>query len=443
MQWGHQEDLQRRAFLEELTDSLCASKTIDPAKWNDKLKDLLARQRETTTRTTPRLSAGVVATVILAALTPILTSVSEVATDAPILRLTISLLPLLAGVGMWLVGSFKARCLLRPKDVYRLYREHDSQTDTSIRISERQPSVREFQSWMGDLSRGLTGRKLIIVFDNMDRLPSDKVQELWSSIHTFFAAESFPGVFVVVPFDSQRLTKALGCKDPDEVLSKTFSVVFRVAPPVLTDWHEFFRSKFREALGDEASDVVGDVMQIFDRLSHAITPRSVIAFINELVSLQFTADDAVELPYMAIFALTSDRIMVDPVAQILSLEFLGPLKSKFESDVNIQDQIASLAFHVPTSVASQVTLSRAVSAMLSEGDVAALNQLAKHAHFAEVLEAIIDDDEINVEHAVAVLGCVRWTCFVAGVIEVEPHVDSTRTGSFAIADRITGIYRDS
>ena len=401
--WGHQEDLQRRAFLEELTDSLCSSKTIDAEKWNDKLKDLLARRRETTTRTTPRLSVGVVATAILAALTPILTSVSEVTTDVPILRLTISLLPLLVGVVMWGFGSRRAGHLLRPSEVYQLYREHDSRTDTSIRISEHQPSVREFQSWMRDLSQDLTGRQLIIVFDNMDRLPHAKVQELWSSIHTFFAAESFPGVFVVVPFDSQRLAIALECKDPDEVLSKTFSVVFRVAPPVLTDWHQFFRSKFREAFGDDTTDVVASVMRIFDRLSQAITPRRVIAFINDLVSIQLTADDDVELPYMAVFALTSDRIMADPVEQILSLEFLGPLETQFRSDPKIQDQIASLAYHVPVSVASQVTLSRAVGAMLSEGNLAALNQLARHAHFAEVLEETIDDDGVDLENAVAVL----------------------------------------
>ena len=401
--WGHQEDLQRRAFLEELTDSLCASKTIDPAKWNDKLKDLLATRRETTTRRTPHLSIGVIATVILAALTPILKSVSEVTTGVPVLRLVISMLPLFAGGIMWGIGSWKAKRPLGLNDVYQLYREHDSRTDTSIRISERQPSVREFQSWMRDLSQDLSDRQLIIVFDNMDRLPHSKVHELWSSIHTFFAAESFPRVFVVVPFDSQRLAQALGCKDPKEVLSKTFSVVFRVAPPVLTDWHEFFRSKFREALGDDTSDVVAAVMRIFDRLSPAITPRIVIAFINELVSLEFTADEEVELPYMAVFALTSDSIMSDPVGQILSLDFLGPLKTQFESDQKIQDQIASLVYHVPVSVASQVTLSRAVGAMLSEGNVAALKQLTQHAHFAEVLEETIDDNRIDVEHAVAVL----------------------------------------
>ena len=401
--WGHQEDLQRRAFLEELTDSLCASKTINPPKWNEKLKDLLATRRETTIRTTPRLSIGVVATAFLAALTPILKSVSEVTTDVPILRLTISLLPLIAGVVMWTIGSFRAKHVLRPNEVYRLYREHDSRTDTSIRISERQPSVREFQSWMRGLSQDLTDRQLIIVFDNIDRLPHDRVHELWSSIHTFFAAESFPGVFVVVPFDSQRLAKALGYKDPNELLSKTFSVIFRVAPPVLTDWHEFFRSKFREAFGEDTSDVIAAVMRIFDRLSPAITPRTVIAFINELVSLQFTADEDVELPYMAVFALTSDTIMSDPVGNILSLEFLGPLKTQFQSDQKIQDQIASLVYHVPVSVASQVTLSRAVAAMLLEGNVAALNQLTQHAHFAEVLEETINADGIDVENAVAVL----------------------------------------
>ena len=54
--WGHQEDLQRRAILEELTADLCDNRIVDPKIWHDKLKDLLSRKRETLTKTIPRLS---------------------------------------------------------------------------------------------------------------------------------------------------------------------------------------------------------------------------------------------------------------------------------------------------------------------------------------------------------------------------------------------------
>ena len=38
----------------------------------------------------------------------------------------------------------------------------------------------------------ISGDDLLIVFDNLDRLNSDKVKSLWSSIHTFFAEDYKP-----------------------------------------------------------------------------------------------------------------------------------------------------------------------------------------------------------------------------------------------------------
>ena len=75
--WGHQEDLQRRAFLEELTADLCNSGLIENEKWTQKLKDLLARKRETLTTSIPRLSNGIIVTIAIAIFTPIAKSVAD------------------------------------------------------------------------------------------------------------------------------------------------------------------------------------------------------------------------------------------------------------------------------------------------------------------------------------------------------------------------------
>lgn len=44
----------------------------------------------------------------------------------------------------------------------------------------------------------------------MDRLPAEKVKELWSSIHTFFADSGFENVWAVIPFDETHLACAFG-----------------------------------------------------------------------------------------------------------------------------------------------------------------------------------------------------------------------------------------
>ncbi len=55
--WGHQEDLQRRSFLEELTQELCINNLLeDSLKWDEKLENLLARKTKRTTKTVPKLN---------------------------------------------------------------------------------------------------------------------------------------------------------------------------------------------------------------------------------------------------------------------------------------------------------------------------------------------------------------------------------------------------
>jgi len=67
--WGHQDDLQRRSILEELTDYLTNGNKeeegiLDTQTWKPKLKDLLAKKREVETKTIPKISCGIILSAI-------------------------------------------------------------------------------------------------------------------------------------------------------------------------------------------------------------------------------------------------------------------------------------------------------------------------------------------------------------------------------------------
>ena len=152
---------------------------------------------------------------------------------------------------------------------------------------------------MRDLGKALKKKRLVIVFDNMDRLPPNKLRELWSLIHTFFAEDRFEGIWVIVPFDRNHMSMAFendpqsrGTRLSEEFLRKTFSVIFRVPPPVMTDWRKFFEQKFDDAFKGEAEERLV-VRKIFGESEIAITPRSIIAFINELVAYQLASQDKI------------------------------------------------------------------------------------------------------------------------------------------------------
>ena len=397
--WGHQEDLQRRSFLEELTADLSNSGVVNSRTWNRKLKDLLSKKRETLTKTIPRLSNGVIVTILVALLTLIAQTIAEV-TDDPALQILITLIPILIGAAVYLFASWKTRRFLSVSDVYAIYKDEELSSETHVTISEKEPSVREFQDWMNDLSHALTKKKLVVVFDNMDRLPPDKVRELWSSIHTFFAEASFEGIWVIVPFDRNHLSTLFEDK-PDvseEFLRKSFSVIYRVAPPVLTDWRKYFELKFKEAFG-EGEEELQYVRKIFDHFQVKITPRSIITFINEMVSLRLIVEREIRLRYIAVFVLAKKTILADPVNRILDGEYLAKVDPIFTEDRDLPDNIAALVYHVPLASASQVTLTREIQNSLQNRDGHRLNELAKHPHFMDILEQVIVEDELDVSSA--------------------------------------------
>ena len=75
-------------------------------------------------------------------------------------------------------------------------------------IYDEEPSSRDFRNWISDIDKDIDGHKLVIVFDNMDRLPQNSIQELWAAIHTFFAEQTYENIRVIVPFDRSHIKGA-------------------------------------------------------------------------------------------------------------------------------------------------------------------------------------------------------------------------------------------
>ncbi len=394
--WGHQEDLQRRAFLEELTEDLCNNEILPKETWGKKLKDLLAKRKETITQTIPKLSFALIATLLIAIMTQITKSIGDSA-ENHLVKIIITAIPAFVGLVIWICGSVKTGHILGLAEMYVMYKG-DNEKEEHVTISESEPSVREFQSWMRQLSNALNGKKLIVVFDNMDRLPPDKVRELWASIHTFFAEQTLDGIWILIPFDRSHVIEVFENEEDtaNQYLEKSFSVVFRVASPVLTDWQKFFELKYHEAFECSEEEDLHTIRRTLDLLQRNITPRNIIAFINEMVAIRLVMEDNILLRYIALFVLSKKMILEDPVKQILNREFLQGASALFADDANLPDQIAALSYQVPLESASQVALFRAIQEAIRADNKSRFNELAKHPHFIQILEKVIGDDNLDI-----------------------------------------------
>ena len=72
-------------------------------------------------------------------------------------------------------------------EMLSVYKDKEIESSNREYVNEVNPSVVDIRNFFTDLSDALKNKHLVIFFDNMDRLPKEKIENLWSSIHTFFA----------------------------------------------------------------------------------------------------------------------------------------------------------------------------------------------------------------------------------------------------------------
>lgn len=413
--WGHQEDLQRRSFLETLTKDLISEEilygetTIETKKgdlktvtWEEKLKYLLATKREFETETKPKLNDCFVLAVLVTIFTPICAIIANVDCISEIwwLSILITIIPILGAIGFLLWKKHKDKWSIKNvfQEIVSIY-SGKIQNDVSYEtVSEDEPSVTDFKKWMEDISNriGKPNKKLIVVYDNMDRLPADKVKELWSSIHTFFAENGFKNIWVIIPFDEKHLSCAFGEDEEKEQLtkhfiSKTFPVVYSVTPPVITDYQKLFNDLYSQAFGETEEKDKETIYRILRLEKPDATIRVMIEFINSLVALKQIWKEDIDLLYCAVFKLKEDKITNGAVGQILSGEYLGDyLKNIIPNNETLQTNIAALVYGVPKKLAEQIPMIKYIDSCF-ENSPNDINKYSQSSKFVDILQKNIQD----------------------------------------------------
>lgn len=434
--WGHQEDLQRRSFLENLTRNLITEKilygkTIIETKkgeqknvsWDEKLKYLLATKREFESETRPKLNDSFVLAVLVAIFTPICAIIANVDCISQIwwLSIVITIFPLLIASIALLIIKCKHKWSIKTvfQEIVSIYSGKIQNDVSSEIVSEDEPSVSDFKKWMEDISNHLStsNKKLIVVYDNMDRLPADKVKELWSSIHTFFAEKGFPNIWVIIPFDEKHLSCAFGESDEKEQLtkhfiSKTFPVIYRVTPPVITDYQKLFDNLYSQAFGETEEKSKETIYRILRLEKPNATIREMIEFINSLVALKQIWKEEIDLLYCAVFKLKENDIINHPIVEyiveqdgethistkdatieeeILSGYYLGDyIKNIIPNDETLQTNISALVYGVSKDLARQIPMIQYIDSCF-EDNSNDINKYSQSSKFVDILQKNVQD----------------------------------------------------
>ena len=195
-----------------------------------------------------------------------------------------------------------------------------------IRSYKNDTTVQDFIEFLHDIGSELAKKdkkktfdRLIVAFDNLDRIDDDEIRCFWAAIHVLFAEENSnrpSNIQVIISYDRKRIWQAFGgAKTGDEVIRKTVEIVFDMPAVVVADWARFIEAKLRDAFSESARVSDADILQtvkVFDWLHSPddLMPRGLIAFVNDISVLYSIVDknatsieDRVPLPYVAFYIL--------------------------------------------------------------------------------------------------------------------------------------------
>ncbi len=452
--WGLQNDAQRRSIMENITSYLINHNSkFNSDYWNKRLVELLTKSRTTGAKITKELNAFVKVSSVNVFLSPLYVKLYNLIPDTlpkylswikaiywPLLIIISLLVVILLQISEMKKYHQPVNCKTFLHDIfysYLDYGEDKKNVERAIKyetVFEKEPSSRDFLCWIRDIDSTLKDERLIIVFDNMDRLPAKKVQDLWSAINNFFSGNEnyLHNISVIIPFDrlhiknafkSENIVKVKGNEQTenqisygDDFINKTFNVVFRVSPPTMSNWKAYFNDMWKSAFNEEVNY---SVSQIYDLLTlDNQTPRKMIAFINEFVSIRKIFDKSI-IPdeYIALFIFGKNKIQANPTIEILTPSFLGALDFKYKKDVDLQKYLSALYYQLDPDKALDLIYTGQIIKALDNKDGDLLKEIKSLNNFYPILQNAITKIT-NIPNAITVLN---------GILKDESNLEQINT----------------
>ncbi|GAA6169667.1 P-loop NTPase fold protein [Sessilibacter corallicola] len=131
---------------------------------------------------------------------------------------------------------------------------------------------------------------LALVVDNIDRVESRLVQEVWSDLNIISSISS-ANFKVILPYSEVKLAKALSDEDDDysitgrEYVSKRLPIVFRAPPIITADWRMQFESYWKESIWFiKGCKEVSELIDIWSPGNTPVTPRFLKRLINDIAT---------------------------------------------------------------------------------------------------------------------------------------------------------------
>lgn len=376
--WSYQEDEYRISLMEHITALLTR---IYPQKKKDienELRKALRNYEYEETKFAPHVSGLLVGLLITIVFTSLFGFILEKYPDTEFYRynrIVFIAIP-------WLILTFYALCKRNDiDDLLVLFENNIRNGGTTREIYSRTPSVSDLRQWLNNVSV-ICERKLIVVIDNMDRLPIEKLKKLWSMIHVFANNEEMENVWIVIPYDEQRLKKVIG-DDYKQYISKTIPVTISVGEPIVSDIRDVFDGLYKKAFG-EAETNISYIRALFTYANKRYSIRDVIYFLNSMVTIcrQFPNFSLVSI---ALYVVLEEEIKENPF-KVLMADVFAPKYSPFVPlTEDNRSEVAAIVYHISKLNAIQVVYENAIDHAVMGDDKLPIEEVKNKKDFYKVL----------------------------------------------------------
>ena len=228
--WAHQIDDYRKTLLIELSQFLNEHYKKNRNKktkidWESEASKLLSHTKTTKSTSMPSLGYSAILLVIIAIVgficPPILDFLSPVGSEEPESKwyyffTFVPLFCIIVFAISVICHNIRKNKKIVVKELLAIFNTKIESDEREEYVLERDTASHEFKQWLKKIDNELNGESkdeiLIIVLDNIDRLPSNKITQLWALIQSWFLTDSHStlgNIKLIIPFDKTQVARSL------------------------------------------------------------------------------------------------------------------------------------------------------------------------------------------------------------------------------------------
>lgn len=386
--WSYQEDDYRISLMEHITAQL---KRLYPKRANDIEKELrkaLANYEYEETKFEPHVSGLLIGVLITIAFTSLFGFILEKYPDTEFYRYSRIVFIVIPWLILAIYAWFKRKDI---DDLLVLFENTIRNGGTTRTTYSRTPSVSDLRRWLDNVSV-ICRTKLIVVIDNMDRLPNEKLKKLWSMIHVFANNEQMVNTWMVIPYDEQQLKKAIG-DDYKQYIRKTMPITLSVGEPIVTDVRDVFDGLYKRAFG-EAETHISFIRSLFNYTYERYSIRDVVYFLNGMVAISRQFPNF-SLLSVALYVVMEEELKENPFKVLMADVFASKYSPFAPLTEDNRSEVAAIVYHVSKDDAMQVVYENAIDHAVMGEEELPIEDVKNKKDFYKVLTDYCTNVEVQ------------------------------------------------